>query len=704
MRAVSASGRTSFAAACLAFCVALVAWVEPVENVQSDPALTLIAAQALVEHGSLALDPYRGDPRCAFDLERDYRVRQAGGSLYSFAPGAQVLAVPFVLVASGLGLDMLRPGDEAATQNAVSGLLLALDAWLLFALLRRLVSPRVALLISAVTLLGTTLISTLATALWGAGFAVPLLLEALRQVVRHASGVSPRLPLVRLALLCGLAFACRPAAACCVPALLVYVALARGVRARRALLLCAGLLGLCALAWPLLAPHVPAYYSPAKLRPQTPLALGLYGTLLSPSRGLLVFSPFLLPVAWGLLRAGFPREPRERALLALAATWLGVQVLLTSLKGNWWGGYSFGPRLLTEAMPATALLAALAWRALEGRGARRGLLGCAYLLLGLVSAAIHVRQGLFNRATQAWNRAPDPGAESELVLWWRYPQFLASDESVRERDVVFQQRRLQPLHVGERVAALSRQAVFVDFHPYEIAWRPSRARSALRLQPRGFDPTTSYVAELRARAASARTVQLVLDGRPLGFGTFTPSEPQAHRFLVSGAWLQSAQVELSLEAEAARVSASDARVVGVDFHGLRLLPLPSLARLGFEQDAYFAHGFSDAEHGARWTRDTTAEIWLPLAVDARGAARCRLELEAGANGRQQFELWLDGASLGRFVLEGRVAGRVTAEFPASRLRPGDVQRLGLHVPQARALPDDARRLGLRVVALRVDCS
>ena len=76
------TGRTSAAAALLSLAVAVLAWVEPVESVQSDPALTLIAAQAVVEHRSLALDPYRGDPRCAYDLDHDYRVRAHGGSLY----------------------------------------------------------------------------------------------------------------------------------------------------------------------------------------------------------------------------------------------------------------------------------------------------------------------------------------------------------------------------------------------------------------------------------------------------------------------------------------------------------------------------------------------------------------------------------------------------------------------------------------------
>lgn len=697
------TGRTSFSAALLALAVAVLAWVEPVESVQSDPALTLIAAQAVVEHRTLALDPYRGDPRCAYDLERDYRVRRHGGSLYYFAPGAQVLAVPFVLAANSLGLDMLRRGDEAATQNFISGLLLAIDTWLLFALLRRLMAPRGALVVTAVTVLGSPLSSTLATALWGAGFALPLLLEALRIVVRHAVGATRGLSLARLAVLVTLAFLCRPAAACFVPALLAYLSHGRGRPSQRALLAGLGGLAAAALLWLLVAPHVPAYYSLNKLRPQTPLLQGLYGTLLSPSRGLLVFCPFLLPALWALLR-GRSSMPHQRPLLLLASTWLLVQVLLVSLKGNWWGGYSFGPRLLTEAVPAAAVLTALAWRRLAGSPRERALLALAYVLLGGVAGWIHVRQGLFNPATQTWNRAVDPGGEHALVLDWRHPQFLASEAGVRARDLAFQERRLRPLRPGEPVGPASAQAVFTGFHPFEIAWRPSPARASIGLRLVDFDPARRHVLELRARVPAEREARLALGGRTLETLTFTPSEPHARRLPVPGDWLHG-RVNLTVEVPgAARASREDPRVLGLDFHGLRILPLPDFSgRLRFGDDAYFAQGFGDAEHGARWTRDPRAELWLPLGADWRARGDCRLDLEAGANGKQTAEVDLDGAPLGRLAFDGLRPRVESLPVAAARLRPGALQRLTFELPQARRLESDPRRLGLRLIELRLAC-
>ena len=86
----------------------------------------------------------------------------------------------------------------------------------------------------------------------------------------------------------------------------------------------------------------------------------LPGLLVSPSRGLLVFSPFLaLGLAYGA-RIFFRREeaPVYRWLFACVVSLL----LLYSRWGTWWGGNCYAYRLITEAVPALVLLSALGWR------------------------------------------------------------------------------------------------------------------------------------------------------------------------------------------------------------------------------------------------------------------------------------------------------------------------------------------------------
>ena len=114
----------------------------------------------------------------------------------------------------------------------------------------------------------------------------------------------------------------------------------------------------------------------------------LPGMLLSPSRGLLVFSPFLLLAVPGAVRAW--RRPGWEVLRPLSVAVVAV-LLLESFWFDWWGGWSYGPRRLTDLAPALTVLAAPAvtW-AWETRGRRATLLAAvawsvALQLLGAVA-------------------------------------------------------------------------------------------------------------------------------------------------------------------------------------------------------------------------------------------------------------------------------------------------------------------------------
>jgi len=86
---------------------------------------------------------------------------------------------------------------------------------------------------------------------------------------------------------------------------------------------------------------------------QTPLWLGATGLMVSPSRGLLVFSPFMIFAMGGLValwtqRRYAPLWPVTIAMLVL----LGVAFKWF----DWWGGWCYGPRPIVDTMPFFALL------------------------------------------------------------------------------------------------------------------------------------------------------------------------------------------------------------------------------------------------------------------------------------------------------------------------------------------------------------
>lgn len=99
---------------------------------------------------------------------------------------------------------------------------------------------------------------------------------------------------------------------------------------------------------------------------------GLAGLLLSPTRGLLVFSPFLLFVPLGLVRR--LRSPDRAHRLLTVSLLVGVLAhLALYAMADWRQGHSWGPRWLTDVLPILIWMLAPAVLAL--RPAARALLG-----------------------------------------------------------------------------------------------------------------------------------------------------------------------------------------------------------------------------------------------------------------------------------------------------------------------------------------
>ena len=81
---------------------------------------------------------------------------------------------------------------------------------------------------------------------------------------------------------------------------------------------------------------------------------GIAGIFISPSRGLFVFSPVMLFACWGLVRAF--KDERWTVLRPIAVA-AALSCLFVAGWFSWWGGWSYGPRLLSDAVVLLAFLA-----------------------------------------------------------------------------------------------------------------------------------------------------------------------------------------------------------------------------------------------------------------------------------------------------------------------------------------------------------
>src|SRR5207249_1662864 len=119
---------------------------------------------------------------------------------------------------------------------------------------------------------------------------------------------------------------------------------------------------------------------------------------ISPSRGLLIYPPYLIFALAALLRAWrWPGETARR-LRTLSLVWLATLVLYASY-AEWWGGRVFGTRFLDDLAPL--LFAALAWGI--GTGMLRTVVTRA--LFGVLAAWSFL---LFNAAALVYDQSWDP--------------------------------------------------------------------------------------------------------------------------------------------------------------------------------------------------------------------------------------------------------------------------------------------------------
>jgi hypothetical protein len=122
----------------------------------------------------------------------------------------------------------------------------------------------------------------------------------------------------------------------------------------------------------------------------------------------------------GLVDGPLRRRGGPLGFVAVAA---GVGILTVAQFAVWWGGHSFGPRLLTDVLPALVLGLVPVWDATWRSGLGRWLFLAAFVVSGLVQAV-----GAFyypSLRPVEWNASPVDVDHAHERLWeWRDPQIL----------------------------------------------------------------------------------------------------------------------------------------------------------------------------------------------------------------------------------------------------------------------------------------
>lgn len=387
----------------------------------------LLTSQALIEHQTLELDAYLDGP---YGWQINY---QNNHLYYAYPIGTPLFSVPFVLVGRMFGLDMQNQNDELLLQHIIASTVVVIVGFLTYIIARQYNTPRISLIITSIWVLGSGIITTLGLALWSMNFATVWLLLAILQICRYkqAQQINPWL----LGIFLFLAYFCRPTSVLLAVATVGYFIVRQHFILAMKISLGFAALFVVLVAGSLITFHsvLPFYYNPiylsqGQIRSISEWLEGVYGLLFSPGRGLFVYQLFLIPLMIGLIIIRFQVDKSPAYFIAWV--WIGLHFFLLSRWRMWWGGGSYGSRLMVDSFPAWIAVSAIVIGPIMTRLKRIPLVLWAgsMVLCGLCSIYIHSVQGLYNHYTWDWNTLPGSNGEHPINMFdWQHPAFLTNE-------------------------------------------------------------------------------------------------------------------------------------------------------------------------------------------------------------------------------------------------------------------------------------
>ena len=405
-----------------------------------DSRWTVPQALSVLYEGNLDLDEY---PKL-LEASNYTAIETIDAHSYSIFPiGTVLLATPFVgamelgvkslcMIAPGLcaQLQTNTPADAGQSllityywrvEQAIAAFFVALTAVILFHTFRFNIRRTEALVLALAFALCTSAWSIGSTALWQHG--PSMLMLALTLLLLQAARVRPTLA-AYAALPLAFAYVVRPTNSLSIVALTAYVAFYHRDQIVRYFLIA------FAVALPFIAYNLliygmilPPYYLAARLGLHGDVAEALAANILSPARGLLVYSPVFLfcPLGVFLWHKRRERPPLHWFLVGI----ITVHWVVVSLFPHWWGGTTYGPRFFSDLAPYfTFLLVPVIPFFRTRKSVGKQSIACAFGVALVLSAFMHY-QGAASLEAWHWNLTPIHIDTKPDRIWdWRDPPFL----------------------------------------------------------------------------------------------------------------------------------------------------------------------------------------------------------------------------------------------------------------------------------------
>ena len=380
-----------------------------------------------------------------------------------YSPIPSLLSLPFVFILDNLGLSVTNPQtlvwnptNEIRQQVIIASILCAFYAVVLFSLARLWLPKNLSILITIILVLGSSVASSLSRAIWSDTWGCLLTLLAIHHLA-YAHYRYRKINVFYSLLLVILAVFCKPLFLFSAIAIAVWILIIdkkKFIVVNVLTIIGAGIYFIWALRSndSLVAVYQFTNFNFINFE-------YFAGILISPSRGILVFSPwiiFILTIFCFLYKKINPTE--KRIFLISITPIIGIIILLSTYE-FWWAGFAYGPRLQSPMMPwlsvISIILFAKFWEYIKSKN-KLAFLDKGLITLGVICSILAILINVYGinqkKAFYQWhlNITYDPKIHENVNaailarMWnWQDPIFLAgiiNQERYLESPSYFQER------------------------------------------------------------------------------------------------------------------------------------------------------------------------------------------------------------------------------------------------------------------------
>jgi hypothetical protein len=397
--------------------------------VSGDSRPVVLTASSLVSEGDWELSEFAGiyseSHLFAGEGQVPYFLQQTSTGTHSGYPlGMVPFVLPAAVVARLSGADMDDPKVHARLEKWTAAWVAAASLGLFFLLALHLAPARPAWVVTLILATGSALLTTVGQALWQHGGVIFWLLLALLVEFR-CRGRPGRAGAMLQGIAMAMMLACRLSSALIVGAFGAWLLL----RSPKRFVSLAVFSGLAYVPWAFLYQSIyGTMFGPSSVQMDGAFwsftAQSLAGILVSPSRGVLVYQPWILLLGLVLIPsfrrrlADFHPQPSPTGWAILCVCVIVLHLALICTWKCWWGGYCWGSRLAAEVIPLAAILClrpvGVLWLTVGGRRL--------VVSLAFVSCLMHV-PAVYLRSAD-WHGKADPVHHPETLWSWSAPPFL----------------------------------------------------------------------------------------------------------------------------------------------------------------------------------------------------------------------------------------------------------------------------------------